>query len=69
MAFSNAFRESTTLKACVVASTLLFGKFAVGGYDFGFGISPVIDAFAFGAAFAGIWAIWCNREWRKSKGR
>lgn len=67
MAFTNAFRESTTLKACTIASLLLFGKFAIGGFDFGFGSSPVIDATSFGIAFAGIWAIWCNREWRKAK--
>ena len=67
MAFTKAFRESTTLKACSLATSLLFFKFLAGGYDFGYGTSPVIDATAFGLAFAGIWAIWCNREWRKAK--
>ena len=67
MAFTNAFRESTTFQACAVASSILFFKFASGGLDFGAGEFPVIGATEFGIAFAGIWAIWCNREWRKAK--
>ena len=67
MAFTKAFRESTTLKICLAATLLLFYKFAVGGNDFGYGPNPVISAEGFGIAFTGIWAIWCNREWRKSK--
>ena len=67
MAFTKTFRESTTLKAVVAATILLFGKFAIGGFDFGYGTSDFIGATEFGIAFAAIWAIWREREYRKSK--
>ena len=66
MAFTQAFRESTTLKFVTPAWIILLFKFLVGGLDFGAGQFPVIDAGAFGIAFAAIVGVWLGREWRKS---
>ena len=67
MAFTNAFRESTTLKCVLVALALLFWKYLASGQDVGFGLNPEIDVLDFAGAFALIMTPFLHREWRRSK--
>jgi hypothetical protein len=70
MAFTEAFRESTTLKLVVPAWAILLLKFMFAGVDFKYGEFAIefapMGAVAFGTALAAILAIWLGREWRKA---
>jgi len=70
MAFTKAFRESTTLKLILPAWAILIIKFGLSGVDFKFGELAItfvpMGAVAFGTALAAILSIWLGREWRKA---
>ena len=69
MSFTKAFRESTTLKACIVASIAILIKLIIGPYDFGFGSGDDVSVGEFGVAFAAIWAVWRHSEWQRAQGK
>ena len=70
MAFTKAFRESTTLKLIIPPWAILVLKFGVAGVDFKYGEFAIsfapMGAVAFGTALAAILTIWLGREWRKA---
>jgi len=61
-----AVRESTTLKLILLPIIILVFKFAIGGYDFGYGAAPVISAGEFGLSFSAIMSVWLVRETKEA---
>lgn len=61
-------KESTTLTLVIIGLVPLIAKFTVGGMELPFvGVQPVIGAGEFGLAFAGLMAVWLNREWKEAR--
>ena len=67
MAFTDAYRESTTLKLVIVPWALIVGKYAISDLMIMGSQTTYIDPVMFGGAIAIVLAPWLHREWRKDR--
>lgn len=67
MAFTDAFRESTTLKLVVTAWALFNLKYMISGMVILGMQQPAFDNLAFAGGSATILLPWLHREWRKDR--
>ncbi len=67
MAFTAAFRESTTLKLVLVPWALIVAKYAISDLTILGSQTTYIDPLMFGGAIAVVLAPWLHREWRKDR--
>lgn len=67
MAFTDAYRESTTLKLVIVPWGLLVFKYAISDMMIFGSKTSYIDPAMFAGAIALVLAPWLHREWRKSR--